>query len=463
MEASTLRHRANVNLLARRANKVNTPTEQLNIGKNVIELLKSQGCQPEKLFRRIIKNKRTNLSITRAVKTQIGLEKIGKGEYGTVFHGCADKECKKPVAIKMAEYKSTKSEYIIGKIFRQYGGVRIFAREECSKRDNDILYMEYANAGTLKSFLKTKKNSLRPIHLRTIIAQVLYGLYRISIDEPSARHHDLHLDNVLVNTGKGVGGFSSYKVHGRNYEVDRIGVEALMTDYGFATMKGVPNTIIDNHEISGLRENYGIYRNSHQMYDAHLFLNALYLAIKGDLKLSQTLKEVTDFISRVFPSQYLGIETRVIKNFRLNGYAFHRLKNFKSIFEDRFFNAYTKKGKQLGIAMARVVDTPRSKPRRPKVALAAWAAPKKINRKPESITRTASAPKPESITRTASAPKSAKVKVTMSKKGYLKVGTKRCTSYKKSEIVAIAKKAGITTEGKTVSAICELLKKKYLK
>jgi len=51
----------------------------------------------------------------------------------------------------------------------------------------------------------------------------------------------------------------------------------------------------------------------------------------------------------------------------------------------------------------------------------------------------------------------------MSKKGYVKVGTKKCTSYKKSEIVAIAKKVGINTEGKTVSAICESLKKKYLK
>ena len=454
MEASTLRHKANAMALAKKANKLNTPTEQLNIGKNVIELLKSQGCQPEKIFRRIVKNTRTNLSITRAVKTQIGLKRIGKGEYGTVFHGCVDKACKKPVAIKLAERGSTKSEYIMGKIFRQYGGVRIFAREECSLRRDDILYMEYANSDTLKKFLKAKKNSLRPIHIRTIIAQVLYGLYRIGVDEPSARHHDLHLDNILINMGKGVGGFSSYKVHGRTYEVDRIGVEALLTDYGFATMKGVPNKIIDNHEIKGLRENYGIYRNSHQMYDAHLFLNALYLAIKGDAKLSQSLKEVTDFISRIFPSQYLGIETRVIKNFRLNGHVFHRLKNFKFIFEDRFFNAYTKKGKQLGIAM-----TAPTAPRRPKVALAAWAAPKKINRKQESIARTASAPKPESITRTASAPKSAKVKVTMSKKGYLKVGSKKCTSYKKSEIVAIAKKAGINTNGKTVSAICELLKK----
>ena len=452
MEASTLRHKANLNLLAKKANKVNTPTEQLNIGKNVIELLKSSGCQPEKIFRKIVKNTRPNLSITRAVKTQIGLKKIGKGEYGTVFHGCADKECKKQVAIKLAEHKSTKSEYILGKIFRQYGGVRIFAREECSQRDSDILYMEYANAGTLKSFLKSKKNSLRPIHLRTIIAQVLYGLYRIGIDEPSFRHHDLHLDNVLINTGKGVGGFSTYLVNGRTYEVDRIGVEALITDYGFATMRGVPNKIIDDHEISGLRENYGIYRGSHAMYDAHLFLNALYLAIMGDAKLSKTLKEVTDFISRIFTPQYLGIQTRVIKNFRLNGYAFHRLKNFKSIFEDRFFNPYTQKGKKMGIALSMI---PKAKKVTQKRTIATHVKPKS-----ESITKTVSA-KSESITRTASAPKG--VKVTVSKKGYLKVGSKKCTSYKKSEIVAIAKKAGIQTDGKTIPAICELLKKKYLK
>ena len=453
--AGTLIHKANLMEITKKANKSNTPIEQLNIGKNVIELLKSKGCEPEKLFRRIVKNTRTNLSITRAVKTRIGLKKIGKGEYGTVFHGCADRACKKPVAIKLAEYGSTKSEYIMGKILRQYGGIRMYAREECQQRDNDILYMEYANSDTMKKFLKTKKNSLRTIHVRTLITQVLYSLYQINRDHPTIRHHDLHLDNILVNTGKSVGGFSTYKIQDLSLDVDKIGVEALITDYGFTTMRGVKNKIIDNHEIANLRENFGIYRDSHPMYDAHLFLNALYVEILRDPVLSKSLKEVTDFISRILPPQYLGVKTRLVKNYRLRGTVVHRLKSFKAIFNDKFFNPYTKMGKKLGIAL--VAPTA---PRRPKVALAAWAAPKKINRKPESVAKTTSA-KSESITRTASAPKP--VKITMSKKGYVKVGTKKCTSYKKSEIVAIAKKAGINTNGKTVSAICELLKKKYLK
>lgn len=449
---STLRHKANLMEIAKKANKSNTPIEQLNIGKNVIELLKSKGCEPEKLFRRIVKNTRTNLSITRAVKTRIGLKKIGKGEYGTVFHGCADRECKKPVAIKLAEYGSTKSEYIMGKILKQYGGIRMYAREECQQRDNDILYMEYANSDTMKKFLKTKKNSLRTIHVRTLITQVLYSLYQINIDHPTVRHHDLHLDNILVNTGKTVGGFSTYKIQDLNLEVDKIGVEALITDYGFTTMRGVPNQIIDNFEIANLRDNFGIYRDSHPMYDAHLFLNALYVEILRDPVLSKSLKEVTDFISRILPPQYLGVKTRFVKNYRLRGDVYHRLKNFKTIFNDKFFNPYTKRGKKLGIALAMIPKTKKITHTR-RVAT-------QVKPKSESVARTASA-KSESITRTASAPKP--VKITMSKKGYVKVGTKKCTSYKKSEIVAIAKKAGINTNGKTVSAICELLKKKYLK
>ena len=54
-------------------------------------------------------------------------------------------------------------------------------------------------------------------------------------------------------------------------------------------------------------------------------------------------------------------------------------------------------------------------------------------------------------------------KVIMSNKGYIKVGTRKCQSYRKSDLIKIAKSMGINTDGKTINKICESIKLKYIK
>ena len=54
-------------------------------------------------------------------------------------------------------------------------------------------------------------------------------------------------------------------------------------------------------------------------------------------------------------------------------------------------------------------------------------------------------------------------KVTIAPKGYTRIDGKKCTTYKKSEIVEKAKRAGIDTQGKTVKQMCDALKIKYVK
>jgi len=51
----------------------------------------------------------------------------------------------------------------------------------------------------------------------------------------------------------------------------------------------------------------------------------------------------------------------------------------------------------------------------------------------------------------------------MSNKGYIKVGTRKCQSYRKPELIKIAKSMGINTDGKTINKICESIKLKYIK
>jgi NH3-dependent NAD+ synthetase len=43
------------------------------------------------------------------------------------------------------------------------------------------------------------------------------------------------------------------------------------------------------------------------------------------------------------------------------------------------------------------------------------------------------------------------------------VNGKKCTTYKKKDIVEIAKKMGVDVQGKTIEKICESLKIKYIK
>ena len=61
------------------------------------------------------------------------------------------------------------------------------------------------------------------------------------------------------------------------------------------------------------------------------------------------------------------------------------------------------------------------------------------------------------------AKKSPGIRVSVAPKGYTKVDGKKCTTYKKSEIIEKAKKAGVDTQGKTIEKICEALKIKYVK
>ena len=126
--------------------------------------------RPEKVFYKPT----TNFSVNGSLSNKKGLRKIGKGEMGEVFLGCVDKECKKPVAIKISN-DSNRYEYKIGKRIEKLSGMRMYAYQECVNEKNkkySIIYTEFANSGTLSSFIKDNINTLRPIHLRTIVTHV---------------------------------------------------------------------------------------------------------------------------------------------------------------------------------------------------------------------------------------------------------------------------------------------------
>ncbi len=399
---------------------VKTQSQRNLLGKNVIKAIQGIGCKPHEVFYK----PGTNFSVNGSLSSKKGLRKIGKGQMGEVFLGCIDKECEKPVAIKVSN-DPTRYEYKIGKRVEKLSGTRMYAYQKCDKYS--IIYTEYANSGNLTKFVKDNAKTLRPIHLRTIVTHILYNLYRIHRKYPSFRHHDLHTENILIDTNVKAKGIRRFKIDDTNIlKVHDIGIEASLNDFGFSCISGIQNPEIDSGEF---KIKYGIYRESNYMYDVHFFLNSVRQLLKTEG--IYVGAETIQFIERILPPEYLGLNTHKINNYRLrmSPVGHGNLPTFKQIFKDRYFSPYREKKQELTKILDIIGRTP-------------------IKPKPITVKHGGNKPPP---------------KVSLSKKGYVKIGTRKCESYKKSELVKIANSMNIQTKDKTIAQICQSLKIKYIK
>jgi len=447
-------HLKNLKKLSKLAkNKNKNSIQKKNLGKNLIKSMQGMGCDPAK-FLYLPTNKSISLSIENSYS--LGTKKIGQGAFGDVYMGCIDKECKKKIAIKIVTGEDISHEYKISKRISPYGGIKAYAIEKCN--NVTFMYSEYANNGTLKSFLKNNKDNILPIHFRTIVTQVLYNLYRIQIKYPTFRHHDLHTDNILINYTN-PSRVKLLKINNSTLKVHDIGIHALISDYGLSTVNGIKNPEIDDDSTLFYKKKSGIFRGSHSMYDVHYFLNVIRQEIKA-FKIENGM-EVVQFIERILPSEYLGVRSDKIIDFRLRDKDHSKLPTFKQIFNDRYFSPYKKavvpidittiikrkvnvKIPQKSIVMAKKTMN------EIKRNLASKNVKKVALKRPGIRIRPKSAPKPIH-------------KVIMSNKGYIKVGTRKCQSYRKPDLIKIAKSMGINTDGKTINKICESIKLKYIK
>jgi len=443
----------NLRVIRAKVGKARTPKDHEAISKEITEAIRKIGCNPNKIFYTINNNKPPNFSVKKAIRTKVGTKKIGEGEYGEVFFGCVDKECKKDIAIKV-QTEPLGIEYKIGKLISKFGGVNMYALESC--KGKHIMYSEYANSGALEEFINKHKNTLRPIHYRFMITQVLYNLYRIHKKYPSFRHGDLHAKNILVNTDTPTLQINTYKIGNMTLKVEDVGLNLMLTDYGLSSTR-----VIKNPSIEGLDKEWGISQKSHPMYDVHLFLNAIFLVCSRIG--SESAMETIRFIDRILPDDYKGSNTSKIMNFRMRINANHsNFRTFEKIFSDAYFLPYRssnikKKIDPLGfIPKAKPISKPKAKPVAKKIASASGI------QKAKNILAKNTQKKAAPVKRRM-AKKSPGIKVSVAPKGYMRVDGKKCTTYKKSELIEKAKKAGIDTQGKTIEKICEALKIKYVK
>jgi hypothetical protein len=339
--------------------------------------LKNKACKPQEVMHALMNNKRmggfhlvdiqlTNngrLGLTRKKNKKITNTKdiaiLGKGAEGVAFVGCVDDKCKKMIVIKAAE-KGLKLEYrILMKIYKLSPHVATpYMFIKCDKQE--LMYQKYANGGDLLNVIREYGSVIQPNHMKTILFQVLFTLMKIQKKNPSFKHNDMHLKNVLLDLNFKHSGSTKYDL----FYVPNIGLRAIINDYGFATLDSVPNPKVVSKEYA---YDFGIAPDSHKMYDAHVFLNSLYIELANKPNFSN----VIDFIKDLVPMHYLGIETRSILNSRMRYGMSH--SDFPT-FSRLLFHPYFKEFQKVRNNVTDVVNSP--SPTKPKPVVKSPSPPK---------------------------------------------------------------------------------------
>jgi len=192
-----------------------------------------------------------------------GAVKIGEGDYGKVYRGCIDDKCEKYIVYKeirtpslreknndvpLAKYKKAldeinpKMEYTIAKKLEGFDVPKMYLYKTCDNKD--ILYSEYIKGKELGEWLWNQP-SLESI--KSVMAQVIYNLYRIQQKYPGFRHHDLHTRNILVRRvpKKDI----QINLKDKKYTLSNDGFEAVMIDFGFSVFPRIKNPLI-NRDIT---------------------------------------------------------------------------------------------------------------------------------------------------------------------------------------------------------------------
>lgn len=338
----------NVTALSNNKYEYKTLKNKKALGDELVKTLNKYNCDPAKAlykvtngsnrfgFRlmKIVSQAPLRLGYESGLKVRNGIGMIGKGAYGTVYIGCIDKACKKEVAIKMAADKENRLEFNFMKKFEGISPnvTHAYYYKKCPSPIKSVLYLEYYSFGSVRRLLGKYEDKLRKLHARVILFQVIWTLSELHKKFPSFRHNDLHTDNVFVDDRVTTKGSVLYG----NFLLPNIGMNAVIGDFGFANMQadGFRNPKVQSGEFT---RDYGIAVNSDYRYDVHFFLNDIYQSSKN--------QGVKNFIKRHFPAEYLTAYSKVVANSRLRyGVDHSKLPTFDQLLGDKIFRFFRPRG-----------------------------------------------------------------------------------------------------------------------
>lgn len=372
-------------------NKKNSEEKQNALGQEIVTALKNMGCHPEKVLYK-------NFKVTKGIKS------IGHGQYGFVYMGYINKEATKSIAIKISK-GSMQNEYNIMQELKGMGIARAYALEKCP--EHQVMYLQYANKGSLDTFTVTSTI------IQSIVAQVIYKLYRIHMKIPTFRHNDLHTGNILVDR--------------RND-----GYHAMLGDFGLSCTKSHVNSLVK----LGVLKSQGVYLNAPVMYDVHFFLSSIHATFGK-------VPEIKKFIGDIFPPEYLEKTNDKMVMYRMRANVDHSaFPSYETIFKHPFFDAFR---------IRKSVAPTKKAPTQAHINMVALAKKMAVAPAPAPAPAPALPPVPPKNTR-----------FSLNKNGDLKIMKKKCRLMKKPELIALAKNAGISVNKGTVQNICAALQKKYI-
>jgi tRNA A-37 threonylcarbamoyl transferase component Bud32 len=212
-----------------------------------------------------------------------------------------------------------KMEFTIAKKLEGFGVPKMYLYKTCDNKD--ILYTEYVKGKELREWMVTQPTLPA---IKSVMAQVLYNLYRIQKKYPGFRHHDLHGGNILVRPVP----VKDMKIMGST--ISNAGFEAVIIDFGFSVFPRINNPLINANNY----KNIGISRKSDKHYDLHFFLNSIHNMVLQPR--TRTERVVKTFIENLLPPNYLVSRSNVVKNMRLRGNKTVNL-NFKEVLSKPFF------------------------------------------------------------------------------------------------------------------------------
>lgn len=231
---------------------------------------------------------------------------IGQGEYGKVFK--AKNKNGRVVVIKNSD-KNLQTERNIAKKLNSFNVPAVYGYRE-------LLVSEFINGVTLREYIRGGGKDLKDI-----VSRVITNLQKIHKKLSTFRHHDLHLDNIMVLPG----------------------AKVKIMDFGLSTTRGIKNP-----NIVDFKKDWGVFPESHHMYDAHFFLNSLYA--EGVLKPT---------IESLLPMSYLTKSSEHVGNYRLRSDVDHS-ETLKDFTYAKILTAFKPKPKVPNILKSILNKKPRS-------------------------------------------------------------------------------------------------------
>ena len=181
-------------------------------------------------------------------------------------------------------------------------------------RTVSILLSQWANRGDFLDFARKRYKNFKLIHWKVFFFQILSVLAVIQSKYPNFLHHDLKLNNVLVQKIPKTGKPWQYTICNKLYILPDIGYQLKLWDFDFACIEGVVDNIKTTENWT---KRINVTPKKHQYYDIHYCFNTMLKFIPELVTDKKHVpQEMLQFVYRVVPEKYRD-SVRVTKKGRL--------------------------------------------------------------------------------------------------------------------------------------------------